>query len=134
MTVFWERFLNLCSIYKITPNAAAKRMGISSGTVTNWKNGAVPQPTKIKTVAKFFGIEEEYLLATEEERAKRKELVLHEPSQAYNEKKLLSLFAELSEIEQLKLLLNLTEYVSSKNEKSTPPLSSLGLLDKTNKE
>ena len=130
MSIFWERFLNLCMLYKITPNAAAKKMGISSGTITNWKNGAVPQSTKINMVAKFFGVDEAYLLAKESKKAK--EFVLRDSSQPDNEKKLLSLFSELSELEQLKLLLNLTDYVASKND--NPSALNLGLINTKNKE
>jgi transcriptional regulator with XRE-family HTH domain len=40
----------------------AKELGISSGAVTNWKNGAVPQSATLKRIADYFGVSTSYLL------------------------------------------------------------------------
>ena len=36
-------------------------MGVTSGTATKWKNGAVPQDRTIKKIADYFGVSVEYL-------------------------------------------------------------------------
>ena len=41
--MFWDNYYNLCLNNGISPNAAAKEMKISSGAVTEWKKGRVPQ-------------------------------------------------------------------------------------------
>ena len=49
--MFWERFVQLCAERNTKPNPVAKELGISSGAVTNWKNGAVPQSATLKRIA-----------------------------------------------------------------------------------
>lgn len=60
--MFWERFVQLCAERNTKPNPVAKELGISSGAVTNWKNGAVPQSATLKKIADYFGVSTSYLL------------------------------------------------------------------------
>lgn len=60
--MFWENFYNLCLQKGVSPNAAAKEMNISSGTVTEWKNGREPQNATLRKVADYFGVTVDYLL------------------------------------------------------------------------
>lgn len=60
--MFWERFVQLCAEHNTKPNPVAKELGISSGSVTNWKNGAVPQSATLKKIADYFGVSTSYLL------------------------------------------------------------------------
>ncbi len=54
--MFWNTFVNLCIKNHTKPNPVAKAIGISSGAVTNWKNGAMPSSTTIKKIADYFGV------------------------------------------------------------------------------
>ena len=60
--MFWECFVQLCAERNTKPNPVAKELGISSGAVTNWKNGAVPQSATLKRIADYFGVSTSYLL------------------------------------------------------------------------
>lgn len=60
--MFWERFVRLCADHNTKPNPVAKELGISSGAVTNWKNGAVPQSATLKRIADYFDVSVSYLL------------------------------------------------------------------------
>ncbi len=55
--MFWKKYYNLCLQKGISPNAAAKEMKISSGAVTEWKKGRVPQKPTLKKIADYFGVE-----------------------------------------------------------------------------
>lgn len=66
--MFWEIFLKLCEEHNEKPNPLAKKLKISSGTVTNWKNGSEPQPMNLKKIADYFGVSVNYLLGKEETR------------------------------------------------------------------
>ena len=55
--MFWKNYYNLCLQKGISPNAAAKEMKISSGAVTEWKKGRVPQMPTLKKIADYFGVE-----------------------------------------------------------------------------
>lgn len=60
--MFWERFVRLCIENNTKPNPVAKQLGISSGAVTRWKNGAVPHSTALSKIADFFGVPVSYFL------------------------------------------------------------------------
>lgn len=60
--MFWEEFIKLCTENNTSPNAVAKKIGISSASVTYWKNGSMPRDTALKKIADYFGVSVEYLL------------------------------------------------------------------------
>ena len=60
--VFFERFAALCKEMNETPNSVAKALGISSGSVTAWKNGTEPRSKTLAKLAEYFGVTTDYLL------------------------------------------------------------------------
>ena len=58
--MFWEKFYYLCCEHGKSPNKIANEIGVSSGAITKWKNGAQPQPVKLKKIADYFGVSVEY--------------------------------------------------------------------------
>lgn len=59
--VFWENFVELCNERGISATAAIRQIGLSSGTGTSWKNGAVPRIAVAQKVADYFGVTVERL-------------------------------------------------------------------------
>ena len=59
--MFWLKYVELCNSVNKAPNKVASELGITSGTATKWKNGAVPQDRTIKKIADYFGVSVEYL-------------------------------------------------------------------------
>lgn len=57
---FFTKYLELCTRENSNANAIAKKIGIRSSTVTNWKKGGTPQPHTLKKVADYFGVPVEY--------------------------------------------------------------------------
>lgn len=41
-TVFWKNYTRLCEAHWTTPNAVARKLGIPSGAVADWKHDAFP--------------------------------------------------------------------------------------------
>ena len=60
--MFWERFLTECNLIGKRPNPVAKELGISSGTVTGWKRGALPKPEALSKMASYFNVSVDYLM------------------------------------------------------------------------
>ena len=59
--MFWDKYLELCTKINKSPNAVAKEIGISSGTLTGWKKEKKkPQPMTIRKVAEYFNVPTEY--------------------------------------------------------------------------
>lgn len=64
--MFWEIFSRLCSQRGKSPNAVAKELKISSGSVTNWKNGTIPNNSALLKLANYFNVTVDYLLGKED--------------------------------------------------------------------
>ncbi len=77
--MFWERFVRLCVENNTKPNPVAKQLGISSGAVTRWKNGAVPHSTALAKIADFFGVPVSYFSEEKEQDTDRKGITFPSP-------------------------------------------------------
>ena len=71
--MFWDNFVSMCNIHKVSPNGVAKQLGFSTGTVTWWKKGRIPRDTALKKIADFFGVTPKYLLGETDNREKPEE-------------------------------------------------------------
>lgn len=59
--MFWDKFDLLCSSAGKAPNTVAKELGIPSGSVTAWKNGATPRNATIVKISEYFGVSVDFL-------------------------------------------------------------------------
>ena len=66
MSDFWNKFESLCTQRRESPNRVAKDMGVSSATITKWKNGTIPSGDTLLLVADYFNVSVEYLLKDDE--------------------------------------------------------------------
>lgn len=66
MSVFWEKFSQLCQQNGVKPNNIAKEIGVTSGTITAWKNGTIPNGLALTKVAERFNTTIDYLISDEE--------------------------------------------------------------------
>ena len=66
MSIFFNRFLQLCEENDTSPNAVAKKLSISSGSVTAWKNETTPRISTVQKLADYFGISKAELLHEKE--------------------------------------------------------------------
>ena len=65
-TFFWRRLTELCRERGTTPTAVTKAAGLSTGNVTYWKQGRIPNQKIIATLAEYFGVESGYFVAETE--------------------------------------------------------------------
>lgn len=60
--MFWENYILLCNKIGKAPNVVAAECGVkSTGTVTGWKNGAMPRDNILLALAKYFDVSVEWL-------------------------------------------------------------------------
>lgn len=59
---FFERFDLLAKAEGTSANAIAKELGLSSGSITAWKNGTEPRTKALSQIASRFGVSADYLL------------------------------------------------------------------------
>lgn len=75
--MFWSVFVGLCAQRGVSPNAVAKELALSSGSVTSWKGGAIPRPTTIKKIADYFAVSPDLFLAETKDPGKKKPLGIY---------------------------------------------------------
>ena len=61
-SIFFERYYQLCRKNGTTPNGIAAQIGASSGSLTAWKNGALPRASMVKRIAAHFDVSVDYLM------------------------------------------------------------------------
>ena len=72
--MFWKKFLEICAERGESPNGVAKKVGISSCSVTSWKKGGTPRDSSLLKIASYFDVSVDYLLGKEEKPADEGEL------------------------------------------------------------
>lgn len=59
--MFYARFLDLCRQKDISPAAAAREMGFSNSTTTQWAHGAIPSMSSLSKIAAYFNVSIDFL-------------------------------------------------------------------------
>lgn len=60
--MFWDQFIQLCNEHDIKPNPLAKELGISSGILTRWKSGALPNTETLIKISNHFNVSIDFLI------------------------------------------------------------------------
>jgi len=71
--MFWNTYTRLCAKVGKAPNVIAREVcGVkSTGTVTGWKNGAIPRNNVLSQLSDYFGVSTDYLLTGENEQKEK---------------------------------------------------------------
>ena len=107
--MFWERFSEECTLAGKKPNPVAKELGVSSGTVTGWKNGALPKPEILSKIASYFDVSVDYLLGKTNIKEKPATNEGDELSQEFK-----SLYCQLTQKQREVVLAAMREFVKEK--------------------
>lgn len=59
---FYEQLEKLCQKEGIKPSALVESLGMSKGTMSNWKRGGTPNAEAVVRIAEHFGVTTDYLL------------------------------------------------------------------------
>lgn len=68
---FYQKYVTLCTSSKITPSAAAQKMGISKTTVHRWKNGGGVTDANLQIIANYFGVPVDDLIGDDSAQQKK---------------------------------------------------------------
>lgn len=62
--MYYENFQKLCETRDVKPAAVSRATGISTATLTSWKQGKyTPKPDKLQKIADFFGVTLDFLMS-----------------------------------------------------------------------
>lgn len=126
--MYYDNFAKLCEINKIKPGRVSKETGISTATLTSWKQGKyTPKQEKLQIIADFFGVPLYWLTsdsieieitnhadAVNEIDYQIKEITEETIPQNREEQLLARLIAYFNVIKDKKELLDYAEYLASK--------------------
>lgn len=69
----YEIFEALLKERGVTPYKVSKETGISTATLSDWKNGrSTPKQDKLKKIADYFGVSLDYLMTGQEDTEEKK--------------------------------------------------------------
>lgn len=97
---FYEQLVKLCEKKGIKPTSLVESLGMSKGTMSNWKKGGVPNADAVVRFAEHFHVSTDYLLLGKET-----------PSISAEDSDLLSLFHQLPRDAQLEFKGELKGYL-----------------------
>lgn len=60
--MFWDIFYGLCQSKNEKPNNVAQKVKISSGLITKWKQGSIPNTEALIKLSDYFEVSIDYLL------------------------------------------------------------------------
>lgn len=63
---FYEQLEKLCQKHNIKPSNVVEQLGMSKGTMSNWKKGGTPSGEAVVRFAKHFNVSTDYLLLGKE--------------------------------------------------------------------
>lgn len=124
---FYERFEALCKERGLRPQSdeIIKMTGVSSPSITGWKNGSAPKADVLIRIATYFGVSVDYLLGVEDQNAalmKKAIEILDEADSSEQEKALLAMFRSTSEEGRLRIIqavMNICDEIEKKPTTST---------------
>ena len=65
--MYYENFEKLCKTNKVKPGTVSKATGISTATLTSWKQGKyTPKQDKLQIIANYFDVSIDYLMTGED--------------------------------------------------------------------
>lgn len=59
-SVFWGKFTELCIKNNVSPNAVGNVIGVSSSSITGWRNGAQPRNVVLVKICDYFKLPYDY--------------------------------------------------------------------------
>lgn len=102
----YEKFEKLLKINNVTPYRVHKETGISSATLSDWKNGkSEPKKDKIEKICNYFNVPLSYFYNDEKE---------DEPKYYLNDETA-EIAQEIFENKELRMLFDVTRNASAKN-------------------
>lgn len=96
MSIFWKNFYFLCEDRETRPLRVVTELGIASGSITKWKNGAIPSAKNLQKLADYFNVTSEYFFVDHEK-------VFCESSIDHTDDELWSKISQLDEIDRGKV-------------------------------
>lgn len=64
--MFFDNLIKLCEEHGTKPTPLVKSLGMSSGSIKNWKEGKLPSGESLMRFSEYFNVSIDYLLTGEE--------------------------------------------------------------------
>ena len=114
---FWNIFNDLCNSKGTKPNPVGKKVGVASSTITQWKNGSVPNGETLIKIADYLDCSVDYLLGRTSNSSSITMQKKSSPSElTESEQKMIDIFKCLSPMQQGEII-GRAQHMAEQNEK-----------------
>lgn len=90
MSIFWKNFFFLCEDRETKPLRVVTELKIASGSITKWKNGAIPSAKNLQKLATYFQVTTEYFFVDHDA-----------PHTVYDEREEDELWAKITQLDKI---------------------------------
>ena len=109
--MYWDWFFDLCVKAGTKPSTVGKKIGIDSGTISQWKQGVQPSTEKVQVIAEYFNVSADYLLGnTDNPKA-------YTSSESETERALINLIKQLTHEQQELVLAQIRGILANQQKK-----------------
>lgn len=114
--MFYDQLLKLCEIKGIKPTPLVKSLGMSTGSIKNWKEGTLPNGEALMRFSDFFGVSIDYLVYGKE----TTNIKPHEQVSVLSEDEtdLLTYFRRLQRKDQRAILVQMENIINQEKEQA----------------
>lgn len=116
--MYYKTFEALCEERNVRPGTVSRATGISTATLTNWKQGKyTPKLDKLQKIADYFGVTVDYLMTGEREEYYLNKETAEIAQKIFQNRGMRTLFdaAQNSRPEDLKMAADLLERLKGTN-------------------
>lgn len=103
--MFYTQLKKLCALNNTSPTAVTEFLGMSRGSMSNWKKGTTPNGDIIVRFAEHFNVSTDYFLLGKE----------NQNNLSTDQQELLDLYNQLDPIKQAEFKGELKGYLKAKN-------------------
>jgi len=114
--LFYDQLLKLCETKGIKPTPLVKSLGMSTGSIKNWKEGTLPNGEALMRFSEFFGVSIDYLVYGKE--TSNVKSFDHPVDLSEDETDLLLYFRKLQRKEQRAVLVQMENMINQEKEQS----------------
>jgi len=103
--MFYTQLKKLCELNNTSPTAITELLGMSRGSISNWKKGTTPNGDIIVRFAEHFNVSTDYFLFGKE----------NQSNLSTDQQELLDLYSQLDPLKQAEFKGELKGYLKAKN-------------------
>ena len=117
--MFYDNLKSICDLKGLKITTVVTDCGGALGSISKWKKGACPNSDIVIKLSLHLGVTTDYLLLGEKSSFNATTIEMPKPLLTENEEEILKLFSQLTERQQLKLIVKAEDMVEENQKDSS---------------